>query len=261
MLPLLAIALSSLAACAQAPQAAPAPAAAPDPVKALVNQLELSRYKATIKGLTQFGDRRQGTDRNRAAVDWIEAQLKSYGCPTERVTYNYTAPPPRPRTGPPAGYDRSMGPGGSKRRGNIFPDTVNSDPMKQPDEKLRALNMQPSTDGERQEVFCTKVGTKHPDQVYILGAHMDGIGWGEAANDDGSGTALVMEMARVFGLSSQEFLQQSESHADAPEASLIVTVSSDRGLCGGIHTSISKATRHELQQAHRVPRTTLNHLQ
>jgi Peptidase family M28 len=27
---------------------------------------------------------------------------------------------------------------------------------------------------------------------------MDGIGWGEAANDDGSGTALVMELARVF---------------------------------------------------------------
>jgi len=27
---------------------------------------------------------------------------------------------------------------------------------------------------------------------------MDGIGWGEAANDDGSGTALVMELARVL---------------------------------------------------------------
>ena len=27
---------------------------------------------------------------------------------------------------------------------------------------------------------------------------MDGHGWGEAANDDGSGTALVMELARVF---------------------------------------------------------------
>ena len=34
--------------------------------------------------------------------------------------------------------------------------------------------------------------------MYIVGAHMDGIGWGEAANDDGSGTALVMELARVF---------------------------------------------------------------
>src|SRR6266540_2645651 len=34
--------------------------------------------------------------------------------------------------------------------------------------------------------------------MYIIGAHMDGIGWGEAADDDGSGTALVMELARVL---------------------------------------------------------------
>jgi Zn-dependent M28 family amino/carboxypeptidase len=36
--------------------------------------------------------------------------------------------------------------------------------------------------------------------MYILGAHMDGIGYGEAANDDGSGTALIMELARVFSM-------------------------------------------------------------
>src|SRR4051812_26540435 len=46
-------------------------------IKAMIGRLDLEKYKATIKGLTQFGDRRQGTDRNRAAVDWIEAQLKS----------------------------------------------------------------------------------------------------------------------------------------------------------------------------------------
>ena len=34
--------------------------------------------------------------------------------------------------------------------------------------------------------------------MYIVAGHMDGIGWGEAANDDGSGTALVMELARIF---------------------------------------------------------------
>jgi hypothetical protein len=34
--------------------------------------------------------------------------------------------------------------------------------------------------------------------MYIVGGHMDGIGWGEAANDDGSGTAIVMELARIF---------------------------------------------------------------
>ena len=34
--------------------------------------------------------------------------------------------------------------------------------------------------------------------MYIVGAHMDGRGYGAAANDNGSGTALVMELARVF---------------------------------------------------------------
>jgi Zn-dependent M28 family amino/carboxypeptidase len=34
--------------------------------------------------------------------------------------------------------------------------------------------------------------------MYIVGAHMDGRGFGEAVDDDGSGTALVMELARVF---------------------------------------------------------------
>jgi hypothetical protein len=49
-------------------------------------------------------------------------------------------------------------------------------------------------------VFCTKIGSTRPNEMYIVGGHMDGIGWGEAANDDGSGTALVMEMARVLHL-------------------------------------------------------------
>src|SRR5229473_3415379 len=53
-----------------------------DPVRVLVGRLDLERYKTTIKGLAEFGDRRQGTDRNRAAIDWIESQLKSFGCST-----------------------------------------------------------------------------------------------------------------------------------------------------------------------------------
>ena len=34
--------------------------------------------------------------------------------------------------------------------------------------------------------------------MYIVGAHMDGRGFGEATNDNGSGAALVMELARVL---------------------------------------------------------------
>jgi hypothetical protein len=169
-------------------------------IRALVGRLDLERYKATIKGLTQFGDRRQGTDRNRAAVDWIEQQLKSYGCTnTERLTYDYQPPPPREGVPIITGSRiPTSAPGGARLRGNLMPIGVNTDPLAQPDSQLRALNTQPATPGQRQEVYCTKVGTTHPDEMYIVGAHMDGHGWGEAANDDGSGTALVMELARVF---------------------------------------------------------------
>ncbi len=188
-----------------------------DPAWVLTQRLDLDRYKATIKGLTQFGDRRQGTDRNAKAVDWIEAQLKSYGCPTERVIYEY-----RPAAqgaggrGAGAGMDSAARvaaaagraaataygsiSGGGRMRGHRARTGVNTDSLAQKDLTLRALNSQPTTPGERQQVFCTKVGTTRPDEMYIIGAHMDGHGWGEAANDDGSGTAIVMELARIFSM-------------------------------------------------------------
>lgn len=188
----------------------PADSAA-DPIKALVARLDLERYKATIKGLTMFGDRRQGTDRNRAATDWIEAQLKSYGCTnTERLKYEYNGrqlrndstnrvdsirsaanpQPPRantPRRRPTIPVKGYRGPTG-----------VNTDPMRQPDTALRRINAQWDTPGPREQVYCTKIGTTRPNEMYIIGAHMDGHGYGAAANDDGSGTALVMELARVL---------------------------------------------------------------
>ncbi|HEX4643225.1 MAG TPA: M20/M25/M40 family metallo-hydrolase [Candidatus Acidoferrales bacterium] len=178
-----------------------------DPIKLLVARLDLQRYKATIKSLTQFGDRRQGTDRNRRAIDWIEAQLKSYGCAnTERLQYDYQPPSPNLRdtqanaAGGPAvpTPPGAISVGGGHPKGLRVRPGVNNDPNAQPDATIRALDSPPSIAGAREEVYCTKIGTAHPDEMYILSAHMDGIGWGEAANDDGSGTALVMELARVL---------------------------------------------------------------
>jgi hypothetical protein len=187
-----------------------------DPVALMVSRLDLERYKATIKGLTQFGDRRAGTDRNRAAIDWIEAQLQSYGCTnTERLTYEllqFARPPaaapagaenrPNPAVAGSAAAARRAGPpvaaGGGRARGVRTRTGVNNDSLAQPEERLRALNAQPAEPGMREQVYCTKVGTTHPEEMYIVGGHMDGIGWGEAANDDGSGTAIVMELARIF---------------------------------------------------------------
>src|SRR5205085_10850899 len=92
-----------------------------DPVRELVGRLDLEKYKNTIRGLAQFGDRRQGTKRNRDAVDWIEAQLKQYGCQNvERITYQYNPAPPAQRGGrgpvtSPNGHGYAgNGPGGSR---------------------------------------------------------------------------------------------------------------------------------------------------
>jgi hypothetical protein len=120
--------------------------------QAVVRRLDFDSYKELVRGLTLFGDREQGTERNAAAIDWIEQQLRGWGYQTERVRYMYT-------------------PGG---RGESRPPEP------------------------REEVFATKVGAANPAEMYIVGAHMDGRGGGEAANDDGSGTALVMEIARVL---------------------------------------------------------------
>jgi hypothetical protein len=184
--------------------ALPASAQDVDPVATLVEHLDLEQYKAAIKGLTRFGDRRQGTERNRKALDWIEARLKSYGCTnTERLRYDFTEPAKRGpvqlqplRAGGPAAQ------GGGTLFGRRAPIGVNTDPMAQPDEQLRALNAEQTPPGTspRENVYCTKVGSTRPDEMYIVSAHMDGIGFGEAANDDGSGTALVMELARIFHL-------------------------------------------------------------
>ena len=204
--------ITSAASTAAAQGGVPASAAADttnDPVQTLVNRLDLERYKNTIKGLAQFGDRRQGTKRNRDAVDWIEAQLKQYGCQNvERITYQYNPPPPGQRGGrgrgpvtSPNGYGYAgNGPGGSRIFSDMREHPANNDSMAQPDPRIRAIDMEPSSPGERQEVICMKVGTKYPNEMYIVGGHMDGIGWGQAVNDDASGSAIVIELARIFSM-------------------------------------------------------------
>jgi hypothetical protein len=112
-------------------------------VRKIVNRLDFENYKTLIRGLANFGDRRQGTERNERAVAWIEAQLRSWGYETERHHYKFGGDP-------------------------------------------------------RDQVYTTKIGSTIPGEMYIIGAHMDGLGGGEAVNDNASGTALVMELARVL---------------------------------------------------------------
>jgi len=116
------------------------------PAGTTVDRLDLERFKSHIKGLTQFGDREQGTQRNRDAIDWLEKQLRSFG---------YT---------------------------NI--------------ERQRYMSLS----GPLENIYATKIGTTTPGEMYMISAHMDGRGGGEAADDDASGCAVVLEIARVLGM-------------------------------------------------------------
>jgi len=117
-----------------------------NPIRAVVARLDFERYKADIQGLAQFGDRMQGTRRNREAIDWLEKQMRSFGY---------------------SNVEREQFMSGS---------------------------------GPLENIYATKIGTTTPGEMFIVSAHMDGRGGGEAADDDASGCAVVLELARILAM-------------------------------------------------------------
>ncbi|KXN74576.1 ATP synthase F1 gamma [Conidiobolus coronatus NRRL 28638] len=58
----------------------------------------------------------------------------------------------------------------------------------------------------------------------------------------------AMEYARTYGQTSQAALEHLEPKVEGEVSKAAVTVSGDRGLCGGIHSSVSKATKAYLKE-------------
>lgn len=50
----------------------------------------------------------------------------------------------------------------------------------------------------RRNIYVTKVGAINPDRMFIVSAHLDGVGNGGAVDDDASGVSLVLECARAI---------------------------------------------------------------
>jgi cysteine-rich repeat protein len=121
----------------------------------LVDALDIDQFKAHIAHLSSSdppidGSRRWDAPGNAATLDYIEAELESYGYNVVRHSYTYSSQ-------------------------------------------------------TKENVYATKVGATNPDEMYIVSAHMDSyntesdpVVFAPGANDDGSGTALVLEAARVF---------------------------------------------------------------
>ncbi|MFT7582687.1 MAG: hypothetical protein ACI9MR_004370 [Myxococcota bacterium] len=53
-------------------------------------------------------------------------------------------------------------------------------------------------------VIGTKLGTSHPDELVVLGAHYDHIADCDGADDNGSGVAALFESARVLGTATHD---------------------------------------------------------
>ncbi|KAJ3137768.1 atp3 gamma subunit of the F1 sector of mitochondrial F1F0 ATP synthase [Geranomyces variabilis] len=58
----------------------------------------------------------------------------------------------------------------------------------------------------------------------------------------------AMEAARVYGNSATALYTHAETASAADSKDLVIVVSSDRGLCGGIHSSLAKGTRKFLNE-------------
>lgn len=58
----------------------------------------------------------------------------------------------------------------------------------------------------------------------------------------------AMDESRSYGQTSNTLFEQAETKALEDKKTLLVVASSDKGLCGGIHSGLSKATRRALQE-------------
>lgn len=58
----------------------------------------------------------------------------------------------------------------------------------------------------------------------------------------------AMTASRVFNKTDAEFMENAQPEKAEDEKTLLVVVSSDKGLCGSIHTQISKAARKRFEE-------------
>ncbi|GLB39676.1 putative atp synthase subunit gamma [Lyophyllum shimeji] len=65
----------------------------------------------------------------------------------------------------------------------------------------------------------------------------------------------AMQTGKEYGIANSEIFQHSTSDKPTPNK-LFIVISSDKGLCGGIHSGVSKATRKALSNADDSPLVT-----
>jgi Tol biopolymer transport system component len=85
----------------------------------------------------------------------------------------------------------------------------------------QCFDLRTALGGKTCNVYATLRGTENPELVYIIGSHFDSVPAGSGADDDSSGTAALLEAARVL--------------AKTPQAATIIFISytgEESGLLG-----------------------------
>jgi len=62
----------------------------------------------------------------------------------------------------------------------------------------------------------------------------------------------AMQAGKEYGAANAEVFEHTKTD-DVPKRKLFVVISSDKGLCGGIHSSVSKATRRAFKEGDTLP--------
>jgi hypothetical protein len=120
-----------------------------------------SRIFGYEKALFDFDSKSIARPGNRKASEFLFNTYRSFGYEPEYQWFNHS-------TGPSAG------------------------PSAPRDESATAL------DGRTANVIATLRGTTDPDLVYVVSSHYDSVTAGPGADDDSSGTAALLEAARVL---------------------------------------------------------------
>lgn len=58
----------------------------------------------------------------------------------------------------------------------------------------------------------------------------------------------AMQASRVFNESDAEFYENAQPEENKDDKTLLIVVSSDKGLCGSIHSQVSKAARRRIEE-------------
>ncbi len=69
-------------------------------------------------------------------------------------------------------------------------------------EKVRLTIQQDEAEVPSQNVICEIKGREKPDEIVVITAHYDSVPYSMGANDNGAGSAIIMELARHFAQNS-----------------------------------------------------------